>query len=196
MGLILLIVKLIGMSYRLAESDVGFFLSFLGFTFGVGLCEEITKAIPLLLRVKSIPGDEEASWGSLLLWGLASGIGFGVAEGIMYCGQHYNGLQGSEIYYVRFISCVVLHAIWSGAVGVTLYNRQAWLHQAENNWEYCFRVILIVLVPMVLHGLYDTLLKQDYHAWALVVALLSFGWLAWQIELMRRKEPDSLLAGT
>ena len=40
---------------------------------------------------------------------------------------------------------------------------------------------------VVLHGFYDTLLKQVYErSWALVVALLSFGWLVMHIELARR----------
>jgi hypothetical protein len=73
-------------------------------------------------------------------------------------------------------------------VGVTLYRRQGWLHDAGNNWEYFFRLILIVIVPMVLHGLYDTLLKKEMDALALVVAVVSFGWLAYQIERQWRTE--------
>ena len=41
--------------------------------------------------------------------------------------------------------------------------------------------LVYVAVPMVLHGLYDTLLKKDMSAWALVVALASFGYLAFQV---------------
>jgi hypothetical protein len=43
---------------------------------------------------------------------------------------------------------------------------------------------------MVLHGLYDTLLKKEMNGMAFAVALASFGWLAWQIESMRRQEGD------
>lgn len=43
---------------------------------------------------------------------------------------------------------------------------------------------------MLLHGLYDTLLKKDHEALALLVAVVSFGWLAWNIELMLKKERD------
>ena len=46
--------------------------------------------------------------------------------------------------------------------------------------------VVLVSVPMVLHGLYDTLLKKDYHVLALLTALASFIWLAWQIESARR----------
>lgn len=188
LGLILLLVQLIGLSYKLTDMDVGFVLSFIGFTCGVGLCEEVTKAIPLLFKVKEVPGQEDFKWNDLLLIGLASGFGFGIAESIMYSHRYYNGMEGSSIYWVRFVSCVVLHATWAGAVGVTLYNRQEWL-KTDNWWGYWGRVVMIVGVPMVLHGLYDTLLKMDYNGWALGVAVASFGWLAWQIERMQRAEP-------
>ena len=43
---------------------------------------------------------------------------------------------------------------------------------------------------MVLHGLYDTLLKKDMNVWALVIALASFAWLAFQIERTRGDMPE------
>jgi len=44
--LIFYVIKLIGFSYHAADDpENGFLLSFLGFTIGVGLCEEFTKAM-------------------------------------------------------------------------------------------------------------------------------------------------------
>jgi hypothetical protein len=43
-------------------------------------------------------------------------------------------------------------------------------------------------MPMVLHGLYDTLLKKDYSVGALVVAVVSFVYLAGLIEWSLRKK--------
>ena len=61
-AIIMLIVKFIGYSYAAAnDPNNGFFLSFVGFTMGVGLCEEVTKAIPLLFRIKDIPGQAAPS---------------------------------------------------------------------------------------------------------------------------------------
>ncbi|HVT80461.1 MAG TPA: PrsW family glutamic-type intramembrane protease [Phycisphaerae bacterium] len=189
-GLIILIVKFIGLSYRLADDpNNGFLLSFVGFTCGVGLCEEITKAIPLLLRIKPAPGVDDPTWNSLLLWGLASGFGFGIAEGIMYSGRYYNGIYGADIYLIRFLSCVALHAIWSGSAGIMMYRHQGDILGVDSNWGYWARVIQVVWVPMVLHGLYDTLLKKEMNALALVVALASFGWLAFLIERQHGREP-------
>jgi RsiW-degrading membrane proteinase PrsW (M82 family) len=189
LGIILLLIKLIGLSYAMADSDFGFLASFLGYTCGAGLCEEVTKALPLLWRVKG-PG-EGPSWDELFVRGLASGIGFGIVEGIMYAGHYYNGVDGAGIYVVRFFSCVVLHAVWSGSVAVTMYNHQEWLEGADNGWMYCLNVVRIVWIPMALHGLYDTLLKQEHEGIALLAALGSFGWFAWQVERMKRTDEDA-----
>ena len=52
------------------------------------------------------------------------------------------------------------------------------------------RLARIVAVPMILHGLYDTLLKKEMSVLALVVAVASFFWLAWQISRLRTLEPE------
>lgn len=181
--LIFYIVKFVGYSYRAAlDPENGFFLSFIGYTLGVGLCEEVCKALPLFWHYRR-PSDQ--TWRGAFLWGLASGAGFGLAEAILYAGSYYNGVMGPGIYPVRFISCVALHALWTGSVGITLNQRQS-LIQGEMTWyEYIPPILLIVAVPMVLHGLYDTLLKKEMNAWALGVAICSFLFLAFQISRLR-----------
>src|SRR5262249_20877134 len=153
----------------------GFFLSFIGYTCGVGLCEEVVKALPLFWIYRR---GTEQTWRGAFLWGLASGAGFGIAEAIMYSGRYYNGIHGPEIYLVRFISCVALHALWTGSVGITLNQRQHLIQEDISWYEYIPRVVLIVGVPVILHGLYDTFLKKDINAGALAVAIGSFLWLA------------------
>lgn len=182
------IAKFIGFSYRAAlDSDSGFFLSFLGFTCGVGFCEELVKALPLIWNYRT---KATLDWRAACLWGLATGVGFGVSEGITYSSDFYNGLSTGGIYVVRFISCVALHAVWSASAGITLWRNQ-YRVQGEMSWYEWFAPLLRVLgVVMVLHGLYDTLLKKDSPALALVVALASFAWLAVQIEWMRRLESE------
>jgi len=169
------IVKFIGFSYRAAlDPETGFWMSFLGFTFGVGLCEELTKALPVMF---SFRGGGKLGWRGARMWGLASGVGFGVAEGIMYSSSHYNGVAGGDVYLVRFSSCVALHAVWGAMAGIMCWRRRAWL---EKEWEWgdmLATLLWVLAIPMVLHGLYDTLLKKDMHAWALVAALASFAWL-------------------
>lgn len=187
------VLWLIGFSYRCAlDPGNNFVVSFFGFTCGVGLCEEICKAIPLLVHFRR---SGAIGWRAACLWGLATGVGFGVSEGITYSSDFYNGISSGGIYVVRFVSCVALHAIWSAAVAITIYKNQALL-QGETEWfPYCVSVVRMVAVPMVLHGLYDTLLKKEMTGIALVVALASFGWLAWQIEWTRAHEGEAEVAG-
>jgi protease PrsW len=187
------LIKFIGFSYRCADDPAnGFLLSFFGYTLGVGLCEEICKCMPLYFRVKNLSSDSRDpanNWRSLCLWGMASGAGFGIAEGIMYAGSAYNGVYPASTYAVRFFSCVALHAIWAGSVGITMYNRRHRIDAAEGGLGVLFQLALAISIAMTLHGLYDTLLKKEMDALALGVAVVSFGWFAYQIESMRRTDP-------
>lgn len=188
-SLIFYIAKFIGFSYRSAEDpDANFFLSFFGFTFGVGLCEELCKAAPLLLLLARPSGH---GWRTAFHWGLASGVGFGVSEAIMYAGDFYNGIEPVGIYVVRFFSCVALHAVWTGSVGVTFYRCQDLFERDMPWYEYFLPLVRIVGVAIVLHGLYDTLLKKDFDALALAVAGLSFLWLAFQISRLHGDDAEA-----
>jgi len=170
----------IGFSYRAAlDPDTGFVPSFLGYTFGVGLCEEVCKALPLIFYYRT---SDRASWRDACTWGFVSGVGFGLAEAILYSANHYNGVSPGSIYVVRFVSCVALHAIWSAAAALFIHRHQTLL-QGDLAWhDYIPRVLVVVAVPMILHGLYDTALKKEMNGLALAAALASFAWLAWLIE--------------
>jgi hypothetical protein len=107
----------------------------------------------------------------------------------MYSGNTYNGVSPGSIYAVRFLSCVALHSIWAGSVGITMFNRQQSIDAADKWYSMLFELVLTISIAMTLHGLYDTLLKKDMDALALVAAVVSFGWFAFQIETMRRSDP-------
>jgi RsiW-degrading membrane proteinase PrsW (M82 family) len=176
------IVKFIGFSYRAAlDPENGFLLSMLGFTFGVGLCEELVKVIPAIGLLKE---DKKLDWRAPCALGLVSGVGFGVAEGIMYSSQMYNGVAFGDIYVVRFISCVALHAVWAASASIFAAERIA-SQQAEEFGELVLNALIAIAVPAVLHGLYDTLLKRDMPGYALVAAAASFVWLIFVIERAR-----------
>src|SRR5262249_46186333 len=53
--------------------------------------------------------------------------------------------------------------------------------KAERWQDLVAPTLVYIAVPMVLHGLYDTLLKKEMAAMALLVAVLSFGYLALRI---------------
>ncbi|HEY1859355.1 MAG TPA: PrsW family glutamic-type intramembrane protease, partial [Gemmataceae bacterium] len=183
---------------RALDPERSLFVNFFGYTLGVGLCEELCKALPLLWYVRR---RERATWQGACLWGMASGVGFGVAEGITYSAQLYNGVMGPEPYITRFISCVTLHAVWTASVGLTLYHCRGMVRHAVGDvlyegvfhWsELVWPLLRVLGVAMVLHGSYDALLTKDMIAPALLVALISFAWLGWQIETCR--EVDDLRA--
>jgi RsiW-degrading membrane proteinase PrsW (M82 family) len=180
------ILKFIGWSYRSAlDPGSNFFLSFIGFTCGVGICEELCKSLPLLYHFTHRP---RLSWQGACSWGLAAGIGFGVAEGIMYSSDQYNGVSGTGTYLVRFISCVALHAIWSGIAGMTICTLQEQFANSTSLSDLAGWTLIVLAVPAVLHGLYDTLLKKDMSVLALGIAVVSFAVFAVFVERLRRDD--------
>lgn len=182
--LIILIVKFIAFSYVCAlQPDNGFPISFFGFTFGVGLCEELCKALPVAFYVS---GSPKRDFRTVCLIGLASGVGFGVSEGITYSSDYYNGLTDGWIYLIRFASCVSLHAIWAGTVALLIYRDDQYL---DWSWEAAFWfMVKYLLVAMLLHGLYDTLLKKDHEILAFVTAIGSFLWFHWLLSSTAAEE--------
>jgi len=184
--IIWLILVALAFSYSAAENPQnGLVLSFIGFTLGVGLLEELCKLLPLIWHFRR---GGELDWRGACVWGLASGAGFGVSEGIMYSARYYNGAATLEMYLVRFISCVALHAVWAGSAAILLYRRQGELQGelAKSDWVKALAPVLIG--PMVLHGLYDTLLKKDMAAWALAAGAASFIFFIWLQESEARAE--------
>ena len=176
-----LIVRIIGFSYScLEDPNAGPILTFLGFTLGVGLCEEFAKAIPIMYALdenKILNGYDAC------LVGLASGMGFGIAESIHYSEKLYNGQAGAETYLIRFISLVSLHAMWSGIAAIFVFNNNVGLFQ--------FKQIPKVLgISLLLHGLYDRLItRDDYEFAAKFVAIATFGLFGWLIQ--RHRTPVS-----
>ena len=185
--LLFYIVKFVGFSYRCAlDGNSGFLPSFFGFTFGVGLCEELCKALPVAFYLTR-PGNR--TFREVCLVGLASGVGFGVSEGITYSSEYYNGIHDPWIYVIRFLSCVSLHAIWAGGVALLMYRNQDYLGWA---WESVFFfVVYYLLMAMILHGVYDTLLKQDHELLAVLSALVSFAWFQWILSRASREAGES-----
>lgn len=184
------IVKFIGFSYRCAtDGSTGFVLSFMGFTCGVGLCEELCKALPVAIYLGTV---RRPDWRATCLVGLASGIGFGVSEGIMYSADYYNGIAPGLTYLVRFASCVALHAVWASSVALLMYGNQDYVpftSMGDFEWSDIVNFILFYLaIAMVLHGLYDTLLKQNLALGALAIAAASFVWWAWLMQQQRAAE--------
>ncbi len=193
-GFLMVFQDFIGHSYQLSlTSDRSFLTNLFGFVFVVGLGEELAKALPVLFYVRTF---KSATWRGACLWGLASGIGFGVGEGILYSTERYHGIVGPEVYLTRFLACVALHGLWSASVGITVFHQRRLVNRFLGavmyerwSWSQVAGPLLQVLgIAMTLHGLYDTFLTQNMLPLALLMALFSFIWMGWQIETSREKE--------
>lgn len=158
-----------------------FTISLFGYILGVGLFEELAKLLPVVWRIRRGP----LRWRAACLWGLASGAGFGVAEGIFYSERLYNGVAELDSYFVRFLSCVALHAIWTASASLSLVAYSRSVVGPQDKGVLAFALLRAVAIPAVLHGVYDVVLQYHYDVAALVAALVSFGWLACQIESTR-----------
>jgi len=63
--------------------------------------------------------------------------------------------------------------------------------QGLESWYDIFPPLFrFVGIPMVLHGFYDTLLKKDMPALALLIAVLSFLFLAFQISRLHTSDDE------
>jgi len=183
------ILSLIHFSYSGAFApESSFFLSFLGFTLGVGICQEIVKALPVFWYSST---TRDSNWREPFLWGLASGTGFGIAESLVYSREFYNGVAAPHIYLILFVSCVALQAIWTGSVAILVYRHRDSLQfdmfHASSMFEWIVPVLYAVVVPVLLHGLYDTCLKKELYGFAALIAVASFGYLGFLLRAPERR---------
>jgi hypothetical protein len=74
-----------------------------------------------------------------------------------------------------------------------------WQNEAnleQDTWyEWLAQLLLLISVPMTLHGLYDTLLKREMKVYALLVAAASFIWLVFLIERARSGDKEEPALG-
>ncbi len=135
--------------------DMPFPIDTLGYVFGVGLTEETVKILPLLYLAWK--AKEPLVPQTLVFYGLISGIAFGVYEGVEYQIEVNSQADYSTSHYLnilRLTSLPFLHAVWCGIGGY-------FLAFAKLYPRYRFSLyILMIAVPMLLHGLYDTFISS------------------------------------
>jgi RsiW-degrading membrane proteinase PrsW (M82 family) len=165
--------------------DAPFGASLIGFVFGVGVCEEVVKCIPILWMLWR---GTLLNWRDAVIIGMASGAGFGISEGLLYSFRYYNGIEPADIYIVRFTSTVALHVLLSGACAMMIQRKQEHLVEDLDPINWIMTLMAIILMPIFLHGLFDTLAKKHLEAGALAVAVGSFIWLALLIRAARKRE--------
>lgn len=103
-----------------------------------------------------------------------AGVGLGVAEGLIYSGNHYNGNAGLCMYVVRFGSLVMLHGMLSAVTADLLFD----VRRSGDRWADAGRFLLWLSPTALLHGLYDLAVTydRDFPAWLLLLIVLNRFW--------------------
>ena len=133
----------------MADSS-GFWTRFSGYLFGVGLSEELCKAAIVLLIVWRARTPSTPS--TIVLYGMMSGLGFGIFEGIFYQ-QYVNPGAGEQAGYLlnimRLTSLPFLHSVWAGLAAYFIGTAR---FINAGRW---FTTFLGLAVAAFLHGMYD-----------------------------------------
>ena len=137
--------------YALVDAP-SIFLRFIGYFLGVGVTEEAVKA--LVLYWLSRRAREPQVPQTMVFYGLISGLGFGVFEGVVYQLTVNRQLGYKDSFFMniaRLTSLPFLHAIWAGIAGYFVAMGYLFPRNRKSLW------LLSIGIPALLHGLYDTL---------------------------------------
>ncbi len=131
-----------------------FAMRLLGMFTSVAIPEEICKALVLLLILKFTKAPLQPK--TLLFYGLMSGLGFGIYEGVSYqTGRNWDASDNAAEYYLynlmRLTSLPFLHAIWTGIAGYFLAFSA--LFPARKHGL----IVIAILIPACFHTLHNTL---------------------------------------
>ncbi len=135
--------------YAFLESD-GIIRNSLGYILGVGVTEELVKALPLFYiatrsKTPLVPQ-------TMVFYGVICGISFGVYEGVEYQMTLNKDLDYNSSFFsniARLTSLPFFHSMCSGLAGYFI--SFAVLKPRFRKFLYC----LAIAMPAVLHGLYD-----------------------------------------
>lgn len=149
--LIIHALGLLALAGKMADSKT-FLVRFIGMFFAAGLPEEICKAavIFFLVRRKGVICVPQ----TIVLYGLFSGLGFGINEGVCYQ-MGINRAQGVDGAYflnvLRLTSLPFLHATWCAIA--SYFIAFAALVPMHRMMLWC----IAILLPALIHALYNSL---------------------------------------
>lgn len=136
--------------YQMAKSgDV--FPRFVGMLLGVGINEELCKAAILFWLVKR-PGKLMIPQ-SVVFYGMMSGLGFGIYEGVDYQRNINRAMEIDTAYFLnmlRLTSLPFLHAIWTGIAGYFISFAALYPRRQYGLW------IVAIGIPALFHAIYNT----------------------------------------
>ena len=149
--------------YRLIEEGNSFFNQVIGFVFGVGIFEELVKLLPVYFFLKY--SKEPLLPQTVVFYGLISGIGFGVFEGVIYQINVNSKLDYNTSFFMniaRLTSLPFLHAVWTGISSYFISFSFLYPIKRYSMW------LLAIFIPALLHGLYDVF------TWSLIGLFIAY----------------------
>lgn len=181
-------------TYGRLVADASGWSLFANFFAGVGMFEELAKAIAGIMLFRMVGGPELRSRAQQSVYAVAcffvAGLGFAVGENILY----YAGFAGNgiplSIYALRAWWCVALHGSWAAISGLLLKPmaaREITLQSLGDNWAsgigYVLLLALGVMPAAFLHAAYNTAAFKGYPLmWivGLISIALAFAIIAWR----------------
>ena len=160
-------VKFIGWSYENVDSS-SLVTRLIANIFSFGLCEEITKLLPLfyfaLKKSNSTPANSLTYRGFLLI-GFFSGLGFGIGEALLRYSPWYNPPHNllAAVNILRWFACVPSHAIY-GMIDAAVLWYLLPIIKARSNIHAKFVICAGAAgVMAIVHGVYDVVCAG--HSW-------------------------------
>jgi RsiW-degrading membrane proteinase PrsW (M82 family) len=125
---------------------------FFGMFAGVTIWEELCKLLMVVVMVRTT--SERLTLQTLLFYGLISGLGFGIYEGVSYQMGLNLLVDNVGAYYllnvIRLTTLPFLHAIWTGIAGYFIGLSMLYPDRKHG------LIVAALLIPAVLHALHNT----------------------------------------
>jgi len=179
------VVKFIGWCYESAESP-NLAKRFVGCIFGIGLCEEFTKLLPLFyfaLKKSSNNSANPLTYRGFLLIGFFSGLGFGIGEAL-YCYSPWGAFQVCQVSgnVLRWFACVPSHAIYGMIDAAALWYLLPVIKASSNVHAQFALCAAATGIIAIVHGIYDALCGVRFIG--LIMDALSLVLLCWLVRLV------------
>jgi RsiW-degrading membrane proteinase PrsW (M82 family) len=187
------VFQLIGEAYKSihSESIIG---QFFGFIFGVGLCEEFTKLLPLFIISFWTCSDVKLGYRKFLMVGFFSGLGFGISEALFFYAP-WGGNFSTNSNIIRWFACVPFHAIYTVIDAACLWYLVPKLRKTKGDsifytLGFCASATFAVAV---IHGVYDVLFHIPHIG--LVLDGASMALMFWLVNKVARKRRQGNMVG-
>ncbi len=173
------IIQFAGKCYEWAFTSKDLSKQVVGFVFGVGIYEELTKIVPLALVLfagREAPLARRVNYRAFVALGFVSGLAFGISEALVAYAPWTQPMQLLDDAYPaslgvplafglnRWFSCVPMHALWGAADAAVLWMLARQLLSAKSPLVRYGILVLAVLAMAVVHGLYDIACVRNIYA--------------------------------